>query len=207
MEKGADIKELIIVRHGEPDHLINNLTGGWTNSHLTDLGKKQALQTGKYLAELIGDRAFGFYSSDLARAIETSELIAEALPKKPVLTPALRELNNGVAADLSNEDAAKIMNPITQPLVDWYPYPKSENWREMSMRVIEFLDEVTDDLALVVTHGGSANAAIVWWFGLGIGQANIAFELDVCSVSRFNVNRWGERNAIKINDTAHLLSQ
>ena len=204
MEKGDDIDEPIIVRHGEPDHLINDFTGGWTDSRLTQLGKTQALQTGEYLAELIGDRQFGLYSSDLARAIETSELIAESLPIKPVLTPALRELNNGAAADLSNADAARIANPITQPLVDWYPYPESENWREMSTRVIEFLDKITDNLALLVMHGGSANAAIFWWFGIGIGEANISFELDPCSVSRFNLNRWGERNAIKINDTTHL---
>lgn len=123
MEKGADIEELIIVRHGEPDHLINDLTGGWTNSHLTELGVQQATLTGEYLASLIGERRFSFYASDLARAVETAELMATSLPIRPELTPELRELNNGQAADMTNEAASRIVNPITQPLVDWVPYP------------------------------------------------------------------------------------
>ncbi|NLN75154.1 MAG: histidine phosphatase family protein [Armatimonadetes bacterium] len=206
MEEGADIEELIVIRHGEPDHLINNLTGGWTDSHLTELGQKQALLTGQCLSELIGDRPFGFYASDLSRAIETAELIAKSLPIKPALAPGLRELNNGIAADMPNDEAAKIAHPITDPLVDWVPYPNAENWRQMSERVVGFLESIKDShgLAVLVMHGGSANAAICWWLGLGIGQTNIAFELDPCSISRFNVNRWKERNIVKINDTAHL---
>ncbi len=206
MEKGADIEELIIVRHGEPDHIINDLTGGWTNSHLTEMGVQQASLTGAYLATLIGERRLSFYASDLARAVETAELMATSLPIRPQLTPELRELNNGQAADLTNAEAARIVNPIIQPLVDWVPYPEAENWRQMSERVVGFLESIkdTEGVTLLVMHGGSANAAICWWFGLEIGQANISFELDPCSISRFNVNRWGERNAIKINDTSHL---
>ena len=76
----------------------------------------------------------------------------------------------------------------------------------MSERVVSFLESLPDQPGpvLLVMHGGSGNAAICWWLGLGIGQSNIAFELDPCSISRFNVNRWGERNIVKINDTAHL---
>jgi broad specificity phosphatase PhoE len=205
--KGAGINELIIVRHGEPDHIINNLTGGWTHSHLTDLGKRQAELTGARLAWLIGGRPFGFYASDLARAAQTAELMAQSLPVRPVLTPSLRELNNGAAANLTIEEAAKIALPITEPLVDWAPYPGAENWRAMSTRVEAFLNSICDDehdLVLLVLHGGSGNAAICWWLGLGIGQASISFDLDPCSISRFNVNRWGERNVVKINDTGHL---
>lgn len=207
MAKSADIDELIIVRHGEPDHIVNNMTGGWTDSHLTELGRRQARLTGAYLAGLIGNRPFQFYASDLARAAQTAERIAESLPIRPIPSPGLRELNNGAAANLTTHDAAKIAIPVTEPLVDWTPYPGAESWRKMSSRVVSFLDSIRDDehdLTLLVLHGGSGNAAICWWLGLGIGQSNIAFELDPCSVSRFNVNRWGERNIVKINDTAHL---
>ncbi len=200
------MKELIIVRHGQADHMVSGKTGGWTDSHLTDLGREQAKLTGQHLAGLVGDRAFDFYSSDLARAAETAELIGESISVRPVLVSNLRELNNGQAANLSQAEAEKIANPITEPLADWRPYPGAESWREMSDRVVGFLESVREgkDLALMVLHGGSANAAILWWLDLGIAEANISFELDPCSISRFNVNRWNERSVVKANDTAHI---
>lgn len=200
------MRELIIVRHGEAEHMVNGLTGGWTDSHLTDLGQRQARLTGPCLADLVGDRLFQFYSSDLARAAETAELIAQSLPVGPILVPDLRELNNGEAANLTTEEAAEIANPLTEPLIDWVPYPGAESWRDMSRRVVAFMGSIREgeDLTMLVLHGGSANAAILWWLGLGIGEANVSFELDPCSISRFNINRWDERNVVKVNDTAHL---
>jgi len=201
------MNELIVVRHGEAEHMVGGLTGGWTDTHLTELGKRQAQLTGPHVASIVGDRPFRFYSSDLLRAAETAEIIAGSLGAKPILTPHLRELNNGAAAGLTTEEAAKIENPLTEPVVDWAPYPGAESWRGMSERVVSFLESIDKgepDLAALVVHGGSGNAAICWWLGLGIGEHNISFELDPCSVSRFNVTRFGERNVVKINDTAHL---
>ena len=113
------------------------------------------------------------------------------------------------AAGLTVEEAAEIGNPITQPVVDWAPFPGAESWREMSERVESFMDGINDEehgLTLLVLHGGSGNAAICWWLGLGIGEHNISFELDPCSISRFNVTRYGERNVVNVNDTAHLVA-
>ena len=101
--------------------MVNGLTGGWTDSHLTDLGQRQARLTGVCLADQIGQRPFQFYSSDLARASETANLIAETLSVSPILVADLRELNNGEAANLTLDVAAKIANPVTEPLVDWTP--------------------------------------------------------------------------------------
>ncbi|MHA1449744.1 MAG: phosphoglycerate mutase family protein [Candidatus Hodarchaeales archaeon] len=47
------MKELILIRHAEAEYLTMGLTGGWTDSKLTDQGFKQARLTGKrMLAEL-----------------------------------------------------------------------------------------------------------------------------------------------------------
>jgi len=208
-----ELREMIIVRHGQAEHMVNGLTGGWTNSHLTELGRRQAELTGPALARLIGDRDFGFYASDQPRAAETARIIAASLGAEPTLTPALRELNNGEAADLTQEQAARIACPITEPLIEWRPYPGAENWREMSERVVAFCEELVRPqagrrqrrlLQVLVLHGGSANAAITWWLGLGIGEKLISFELDPCSIGLFSENKWGERTVVRANDTAHL---
>lgn len=186
--------------------MIRRLTGGWTDTPLTEHGRRQAELTGPYLAHMIAGRPFAFYASDLLRAKETAEIISKSLGKDPVMAPELRELNNGSAKDLTDAEAQKILNPISHPLVDWPPYPGAENWRQMSERVIAFMNTIADqsDVAIIVTHGGSGNAAICWWLGLEIGEHNISFELDPCSISRFNTTKYGERNVLVANNTGHL---
>jgi probable phosphoglycerate mutase len=200
------MNELILIRHGEAEHLVQDLTGGWSDTHLTERGRRQAQLTGECLARLIGRRPCQFYTSDLARTFETAQLIAEAIHVRPLPVTGLRELNNGAVANLSNAEAARIAIPMTEPVIDWAPYPGAESWGAMSRRVVAFLESLQfeHDLTLLVAHGGSGNAAISWWLGLGIGEKPIAFDLDPCSISRFAINRWNERVIIKLNDTAHL---
>jgi len=145
-------------------------------------------------------------TSDLARAAETADIIAQHLDIPPTRVTKLRELNNGTAANQTHEDAANIAIPISSPVIDWSPYPGAESWRTMCNRVFGFLDSLdrTQDLTLLVLHGNSGNAAICWWLGLGIGEHNIAFDLAPCSISHFAVNDWGERTVLKLNDTSHL---
>jgi len=202
------MKELIIVRHGEADHMVMDLTGGWTDSHLTELGVRQAHLTGQRLRRLTEHKDIKFYSSDQPRAVETSSIIAQHLEIQPVLAHGLRELNNGAGANLNHQDASEIAIPITTPLVDWTPYPGAESWRMMSVRVNAFMESLSpeQETTLLVMHGGSGNAAICWWLGLGIGETNIAFDLEPCSISRFAINSWGERTIYKLNDTQHLIT-
>lgn len=199
------MQNLLIIRHGEAGHLVQGLTGGWTDTPLTGLGRKQAELTGARLAELLEGRKFGFYASDLIRTKETAEIIAGSLGVSPVFMPHLRELNNGEAAGLTLEAAEKILNPLTHPIVDWRPYNGAENWQEMSERVVFFLESVVEEeTVLIVTHGGPANAAVIWWLELGIGEKPVAFEFDPCSITRLTINKWQERTITKLNDTSHL---
>lgn len=58
------IKELIIVRHGEAESLMGkDLTGGWTNSTLTQKGKRQARVVGEKLAEILKKEALTFFAA------------------------------------------------------------------------------------------------------------------------------------------------
>ena len=79
---------LILVRHGESDHLVNATTGGWSESPLTTRGKTQALATGQALAAQLRDATVGFYASDLPRAQQTAEVIGRAIHLAPVRCPA-----------------------------------------------------------------------------------------------------------------------
>ena len=72
---GDYMKELILVRHGEAEHIVKGLVGGGSDYPLTNKGRKQAALTGKRLEELYGTRIEGIYSSDLKRASESATII------------------------------------------------------------------------------------------------------------------------------------
>jgi broad specificity phosphatase PhoE len=203
------VNELILVRHGEAEHITGEKTGGWSDAHLTDLGQKQARMTGIYLRRLLGERPYNFYSSDLPRASETAELISKALGVKPICIPGLRELNNGVAATMTKQEAEKVQIPISAPMIDWAPYPGAESWREMSCRVRSCLDSIhrnDQDLVIIVLHAGCAEAAVHWWLKLEPDKHNISFDLDTCGVTHLRINDWGEKTIARLNDTSHLIN-
>lgn len=204
------MRDLILVRHGEPTHIRDGLTGGWTESGLTDLGRRQALATGRRVSELVPGAGLDFHSSDLRRARETAELMGESLNVAPCLRTGLREFNNGEAANLSEEQAERIQFPWPKGRdMDWAPYPGSETWRTMTQRVAGCMSEIAEeagDTVLVVSHGGAGQIVVFWWLGLveRIEDTPVAFDLDPCSITRLTINRWDERTISALNDTAHL---
>ncbi len=202
------IKRIILVRHGESDHHVRGLTGGWTDSHLTALGERQAHVTGERLAELLEGAESCLYSSDLARAAETARIVGERLDVTPVLDADLREFNNGEAADMTWEQAQEIQRSPTEPLVDHVPYPGAESWRMMNERVCRCLERVAHecpDTAVIISHTLSGMCVVHWWLRLGPEWWDrIAYDFDPCSLTLLNVNVFGERTISRLNDTRHL---
>lgn len=202
------MRELILVRHGLAQHLVSGFTGGWTDLPLTDLGRQQSVQTGERLSKLLSGLGVELYSSDFQRARETAEILGKALSLQPILTPALRDVNNGIAANRLRVEAEKERLPMTQPLMDWIPFPEAESWRMMMERAAGFLAGIRErdvDAVILVTHRNVISAIIQWWLQLTDEQISTTdFEADPCSLTRLTISYWGGRTLIKLNDTAHL---
>lgn len=204
------MRELILVRHGESEHHVRRLSGGWTDTPLTNLGRQQAKRVGLALAssETVGRTLL--YSSDLLRARQTADAISEATGLHAVLCQQLRELNNGIARDRTLEEATAMEIPVTEPRVDWVPFPQAESWRDLSNRITGFMNEVASehkgDTVILVSHGMSLRVIVHWWLQLGEEYwSSIAFAFDPASITRLSVSEWfGERLVSKLNDTAHL---
>ncbi|MCD6359739.1 MAG: histidine phosphatase family protein [Armatimonadetes bacterium] len=202
------MKTLILVRHGEADHHIRGLTGGWTNSHLTDLGRGQCERAGRRLAEML-DEGAALYSSDLPRAAQAAAIIGELTGLEVRFDEGLREFNNGEAADITWEEAAKIQQPPSLPLIDYVPYPGAECWREMNERVYAAMERIATDnpeVAVIINHTLSGVAVVHWWLGNGPEQwERISFDFDPCSITVLGVNDFRQRAVMRLNDTSHLL--
>jgi probable phosphoglycerate mutase len=204
------MKELLLVRHGESEHHVQGLTGGWTNTGLTALGKKQAELTGYRLQSFLRGQTSIFYSSDLDRAVETANIIGRIIGVEPLYDEALREMNWGIAINMTLEEARKIEIAQTEPLIDWVPFTGAESRRMVYERLAKFLNTIKtneDELVLIVSHGNAMRCCIYWWLEITLAmQSQFDFDLDPCSITYLRINDWDEKTLSILNSSDHLRS-
>lgn len=203
------IKNLYLIRHGEAQHLVGEgLTGGWTDSDLTEKGRMQARVTGKRISDLLRKPDCGFYCSDFSRAKESAEIIGSYIDQNPLPVWGLREQNNGNAANISTEEARKIAYPVSEPLMDWVHYPNAESWRGFNDRVFEFMNGIeqeSKETVIIVSHRRTILALIHWWLEFSEDYIKkVSFDIEPCSLTYLRINKWGEKTVSKLNDTLHL---
>jgi broad specificity phosphatase PhoE len=200
-----------LIRHAQSQHHVNGLTGGWTDTGLTDLGRRQAACLASRLKHELEDTPVRFYCSDLKRALQTAEIVGREIGVAPQSVPELREFNNGIAAGMMWEEADKIRRELTEPLGDWQPYPEAETWGQFYWRVANAMDrlvEKQDGLLLLMTHGGTLVNIVTWWLQLRNEVfPKMSFGAHPASISVLRVNQWGEHMLERLNDTAHLYAE
>lgn len=205
------MKELMLVRHGQSEHHLDGRSGGWTDLRLTALGRAQAEATAQQLKDCCPFQASAIVSSDLARAAETAAVIGATTGLAVETTPALRELNNGVAAGLTNEEARRLQNPPAEPALDWVPFPQGESWRDLYARISAFLEALRAsgrDRLILVSHANALICAINWFLGLDTDEnlRYLMYEIRPCSLTYLRIASDRSRTVVRLNDTAHLSS-
>lgn len=151
--------ELWLVRHGQTDW---NLTGRWQGQAadapgLNDTGYAQAQTIHE---QLKGIEISAIYSSDLLRARQTAEMIAESLGLPVTLEWRLREINLGewegmpseeIEAKYPKELAARAQNSFYERA------PNGESPHEVADRVLKAINEIANihpgESVLIVAHG------------------------------------------------------
>lgn len=133
---------LTLVRHGETDWNRDARIQGSTDIPLNDTGRAQARDAGRRLA---GERTDGapvvVVSSDMSRAAETADLIAEALGTTVAARyPGLRERNYGEAEGLNAADFHTRFGP-------WHSadVPGAEEWPVVRERALRALADAVAD--------------------------------------------------------------
>ena len=200
------MKELVLVRHGEAEHHIKGIMGGWTDLPMTNRGKQQVNLTAQRLKELFGTRMEVMYTSDLIRAKEAADIIQKQFDIPLIVDIRLREMNHGIAKDMTIEEADKIGLPLSEPLLDWIPYPDGESWRMLRERVSRALSEIeqkADETVLIISHGNAIATMIEWWLHIQ-DKYKMDFQLMPASITWLGISYWGNREIRKMNETAHL---
>jgi broad specificity phosphatase PhoE len=135
---------LLLVRHGETDWNAEGRLQGHTDRPLSDYGRRQAQQLA---GELEDEELEAIYSSDLARARATAEIVGQRLGLPVVLDPDLREKDWGTWEGL---------NAVERDRVEFVG-ETTEAHQERMLRALRRIAErhPGDRRVLVVTHGGS----------------------------------------------------
>ncbi len=202
------MSKIYIIQHCQSEHHINVLTGGWTDTPLTDLGKRQAEKVVNELC-LLGLTKFKLYSSDLLRARMTAENISKHFKIDIEETSLLREINNGEAANKTKEWAkTNKLYESNSLLVDKQLWQGAETPRELYTRMSRFIDEYlinnTEDI-VIVSHGIAIGYLISAWLKIAPDTLDKVFiKGNAGGISTLETNYFEQNNLTLFNSTAHL---
>lgn len=188
------MKRLYLVRHGETEWNADNRVQGSIDIPLSQKGIKQAKSLASYLNSI--PKPQKIYCSDLKRAVQTAETIANILGTKSVEQNALlREINCGLwegrfiddlLADFPEEYSMWRMNSS-------FRCPQGESVDDVRERVVKFFIEKRDELSsvetiLIAAHGIFNRAVLSFIMDLPLQNCRY-FEQDNGAL---NVFVWGE---------------
>ncbi len=157
-------RSLLVVRHGQSTWNAEGRWQGHSDPPLSELGRTQADDAAGDLAHV---GVTGLVSSDLARARETAEILADALQlAPPAVDQDLREYDVG---DWEGLTRPEIEAGWPEQLARWregrlLATPGGETRAHFVTRIVRALLRASDrrdlgDTVVVVTHGGVIRAA------------------------------------------------
>ena len=203
--------KLFLIRHGQSAGNAEGRFGGHGPTPLSELGQKQAQITANALAK---EHITAIYSSDLQRAVQTAQPLADLLGLKVSETPAFRERHVGVLEGLTF-DESKINHPK-----DYYALvnrnvhhviTKGESYKHLLKRATGELWEILRDnqggRIAIYSHTGAICFMTLHLMGAIRRDTRQTpwIVTSNCGICRFEIR--GRRNirVLAINDTRHLM--
>lgn len=150
---------IIAVRHGETAWNVDARIQGQLDIGLNDTGRWQARRVGEALAT---EQITAVYSSDLGRAHETAQAVAQVAGIPVVADEGLRERSFGIfegkTFDEIHETWPDHAHNWRKRIPEWQPPDGGESLLELRERVTRTMQELAarhpGELIVVVAHGG-----------------------------------------------------
>lgn len=198
--------EFFLIRHGQTIWNNSRKYQGHTDIPLSEEGRKQAQ---KLRDKLANKEIHAFYSSDLSRALETAQIVAEFFNKEVKVLPQLREINFGCWEGLTYEE---VMEKYGEVATAWYNDPQSvcipggESCEEVKKRAFAVLNSLAkkhqEETVAIVSHGGTIRLLIMAALGWDM-SCFWHLRLDNTALSILEIND-GYASLKLFNDTCHL---
>jgi broad specificity phosphatase PhoE len=197
---------LYLVRHGETDW---NQEDRWQGHHDLPLSASGRAQAAAVAARLAGERLTQLHSSDLRRAAETAQVIAEACALDFHASVALREVDVGNWAGLTRSEAKeRFPEGYARRRAGGTGWEGGESYEQMGRRVGAYVTELLDgargsDRIALVCHSGVVRMLVVRALGLAPGERSRIGANDHGAVSVLRARK-GEWSLRVYNDACHL---
>ncbi len=201
-------KRVYLIRHGQTDW---NATGRWQGTlpvPLNAIGYQQAAELAAHYKDTL---ISAIYASDLPRAFETAQALADARGLTVVTDARLREVDLGALQGLTRDS---IMAQYPQDweemhvnFFDWRPPGRGETRREVQARMMAAFHDITaqhpDQEIALVSHGLAIRMLLI---GLFASQVDAMRRLDIhnTSVTIVEPNGDGSWRGVQWADIRHL---
>jgi probable phosphoglycerate mutase len=161
----------IIWRHGRTEWNATGRYQGQADVPLDDLGRRQAAAAAQLIKEL---KPTAIFSSDLSRAVETAQALADVTGLEITIDRRLREISVGSWEGLTVEEVTAVDPELVAAVANGEDVRRSatgETTSDVAGRVVEAFSEIIesaeDHSTLVITMHGTAGRVGVGRF-LGI---------------------------------------
>ncbi|MCC6804751.1 MAG: histidine phosphatase family protein [Anaerolineae bacterium] len=198
------VKRIVFIRPGETDWNRQGRWQGWVSIPLNELGRRQATALANYIRHI----GMGvLYTSDLKRALETADCLAQPLGFTPIPNARLRERSIGLWQGLTlNEMRAWYPDEYAAMLkdVDGYRIPGGESRNDVRARVTAALNEILNQAGCETVGILSHTTAIKVMLGdLVPGYDPLGVDLNNTSVTtiRRRDDGW---DLVAVDDVMHL---
>lgn len=130
----------IILRHGQAASNQSQVLSSWPEKFKNHLTKKGVKEVQKIIPKLKKERIDLIFASDLLRAKQAAQIIAEKLKLKVNFDKRLREVNVGTF----NGKSVKKWNMFFANNLERFikKSPRGENRREIKKRMIDFIKDI-----------------------------------------------------------------
>ena len=187
---------IILWRHGRTEWNVVDRFQGQADIPIDAVGHAQATRAAEVLAAY---RPLGLYSSDLSRAYQTAEVLAERTELEIVTDKRLREIQVGSWEGLLGEEIRSADPDLARRLwagEDVRRSPTGESPSEVAERMVEALMDIAESAAddstvVVVTHGLSGRVGACRFVGLPFPQWRLFGGLSNCAWVSIDRHRSG----------------
>mgnify|MGYP001788279456 CR=1 FL=1 len=194
------------MRHGQTSWNQEGKYQGHSDISLNERGIKQGNLVAKRLAN---EKISAIYSSDLLRAQQTAEAIAEYHGLSVITKPEFREINFGIWEGLTYQEIIKDWSEILTAMYSKpgeIGPPQGESFQVVKQRVTRSLQECIaehqEQTIVLVSHGGTMRVLLCAALGIGLDKM-WSMRQDSSAI---NIIEYIDNRAVVslVNDTWHV---
>jgi len=206
------VTKLYLVRHGQSAGNAEGRFGGHSATPLSKLGLRQAEATAKLLAN---EGVNAIYTSDLHRAVQTAEPLAELTGLNIQPTSAFRERNVGVLEGLTFDESKETFPKDYYALVNrsvHHVITNGESYRHLLRRstneLWDILRKHVGERVAIFSHTGAICFMSLHLMGAIRRDTKQTpwIVTSNCGINRFEIRGRNNVRVLALNDTRHLSS-